>query len=69
MGDTQGAAHVTVKLLELIVAADMSSEKTAEMVWLMSAPGVGPGSVVAGTVRITVGAVVSDVAPVVNVQT
>jgi hypothetical protein len=48
-----------VKLVAVNVPGAMSSENTAETLPLMGAPVVGPGLVVAGTVWVTVGAVVS----------
>ena len=43
--------------------------KTAEMAVLVATPGVGPGFVVAGTVKTTPGRVVSAINAVLNVQT
>ena len=67
-GDTQGAAHVTVKLAPLTVAGAISSEKTAETVVLVATPVVGPGAVVDGMVRMTRGRVVSGARPVSKFQ-
>jgi hypothetical protein len=67
-GETQGAAQVTVKLDAVIVRGFMSSENTAVIAVLVGAPGVGPGTDVAGTVSITVGRVVLGATPVVNCQ-
>ncbi len=63
-----GAAQVTVKLAAVIVAGAMSSVKAATMAVLVAKPVVGPGSVVAGTVVVTWGRVVSGAAAVVKVQ-
>lgn len=69
VGFTQGAAQVTVKLEPVSVAGDTSSLKIALTVELFGTPVVGPGAVVTGEVEVTVGLVVSSVAPVVNVHT
>jgi hypothetical protein len=52
-----------------MVVAVMGSVKAAEMAELMDTPVVGPGMVVAGTLRVTRGRVVSGVRPVVKVHT
>jgi hypothetical protein len=53
----------------VIVAGFISSLKLATIAVLLGTPGVGPGIVVTGTVNVTRGRVVSDVAPVVNLHT
>jgi hypothetical protein len=58
-----------VKLVPLIVLGAMSSVKTATIEEFVAAPAVGPGLVVAGTVRLTRGLVESGSGPVVNVHT
>ena len=63
-GDTQGNVQVTVKLAAVIVGGDISSLNTALIEVLLGTPTVGPGVVVAGTVNITLGLVVSALAPV-----
>ena len=52
-----------------MVAGEMSSVNTAEMAVLVATPVVGPGVVVAGTVEITPGRVVSAVNAVLKLQT
>jgi hypothetical protein len=69
VGDTHGVVQVTVKLLAVSVAGNMSSLKAAVIAVLVVTPGVGPGVVVAGEVTVTDGRVVSGAALVVNVQT
>jgi len=68
VGDTHGAAQVTVKLVVVNVAGDMSSLKAAVIAVLVVTPDVGPGFVVTGVVTVTDGRVVSGVAPVVKDQ-
>jgi hypothetical protein len=68
-GDTQGAAHVTVKVAVVIVAGFISVVKAASMAELVGTPVVGPGMVVTGAVDVTPGRVVADDAPVVKCQT
>jgi len=58
-----------VKVAAVIVAGFISSLKLATIAVLLGTPGVGPGIVVTGTVNVTRGRVVSDVAPVVNLHT
>ena len=58
-----------MKLAAVMVAGAMSSLKTALTEVLVATPAVGPGIDVTGTVRTTLGRVLSGAAPVVNVQT
>jgi hypothetical protein len=53
----------------VIVAGAIFSVKAAEIAVLVTTPVVGPGFVVAGTVSVVLGRVVSGVAPVVKVHT
>lgn len=74
MGETQGAAQVTVKLSSVMVEGAMSSVKAAMIAELIGASVVGlwfvgPWGVVAGTVSCTAGRDVSNVVPVVNCHT
>src|SRR6185369_7304777 len=55
---------VNLKLAVLVVAGSIASLKVALMVWLIATP----AAALAGTVRVTVGAVVSWAAPVVKLQ-
>ena len=59
---------VTVKLVEVRVAGAISSEKVAVTDVLVATSRVGPGLVVKGSVRVTVGLVRSEVPPVVKCQ-
>ena len=68
-GATQGAAQVTIKLVAVIVEGAISSEKTAVIAVLVGTSGVMRGTVVAGTVIVTLGWVVSGASPVVKVHT
>ena len=60
---------MTVKLAAVIVAADISSLNAALIAVLLGTPVVGPGAVVVGTVKVTLGFVALALEPVVNVHT
>lgn len=69
VGDTHGAAQVTVNVPTAVIdAGDMSSLNVAAMDEL-AGTFVGPGVEVTGTVELTTGRVMSWVAPVVKVHT
>jgi hypothetical protein len=61
--------QVRVKLLAEIVAGDMFSEKMALTAILIGTLVVGPGVLVVGTVKVTLGRVMSVVLPVVKCHT